>query len=82
MPVTVDITQDLRYQQGVEIGIEKGIEVGVEKGREEGVERGKAENRNEIAEKLLQEGLSVSFIQKVTGLPAYIIEMIAQRLKE
>lgn len=44
MPISYDITQDLRYKQGEKAGeargMERGIERGIERGMELGMERG------------------------------------------
>ena len=60
MPVTIDITKDLRYRQGVE--------------------EGKAEDRNEIAEKLLKRGMDILSVQEVTDLSLDKLKEIVRRL--
>jgi len=40
MPVSIDITKDLRYQQGIQKGEEKGFKIGEEKGFKIGEEKG------------------------------------------
>jgi hypothetical protein len=47
--------------------------------REEGREEGREERDAEIAKNALQEGLSVEFIQKITGLSTEIIQNLADR---
>jgi predicted transposase/invertase (TIGR01784 family) len=58
--------------EGEKIGIEKGIEKGKAEGERIGIEKGKAEGETaallKIAKNLLNEGLKVQDIQKVTGL--------------
>ncbi|MCY4524134.1 MAG: Rpn family recombination-promoting nuclease/putative transposase [Halobacteriovoraceae bacterium] len=59
-------------EQAEERGMEKGREEGMEKGREEGMEKGREEGmkkeRKTMALKLLQEGMEISFVSKVSGL--------------
>ena len=60
MPVTIDIRQDLRYQQG----------------REEG----KEEEKEKTAEKMLQNGIAITLVQNITGLPMSKLEEITKRV--
>ena len=48
--------QEYGYLKGVEEGIERGIEQGIEK------------EKNEIAKKLIKEGMNIDVISKITGL--------------
>ena len=48
-------------------GILKGQKQGLEQGREEGREEGKVAEREEVAVKLIKEGLENSIISRVTG---------------
>ena len=57
-------------------GLQKGIQEGMQKGKQEG----RKEAILEIAMQLLEEGLSVEFIAKVTKLPISEIEKLASRL--
>jgi predicted transposase/invertase (TIGR01784 family) len=52
----MDDALECRYEEGLEEGLEKGIE----KGREE--------EREEVARNALAQGLSLEFVQKITGL--------------
>jgi len=64
----------VRYEEGLEEGIEKGredgLEEGIEKGREEGLETAKIN----IARNLLSEGSTPEFVRKITGLDMDTIE--------
>jgi predicted transposase/invertase (TIGR01784 family) len=54
-------------------------EEGIEEGLERGLERGRGEGRVEIAKNALGEGVSVEFIQKITGLSTETIQSLATR---
>ncbi len=47
---------------------QKYIDEGIQYGIIQGIEKGKAEERVEIAKKLLPQGCSISLISSVTGL--------------
>ena len=55
-----------------EDGLQEGLQKGLERGREEGLEKG----REEIARKALDEGASIEFVRKITGLSAEEIEKL------
>ena len=74
MPITIDITQDLRYQQGKTEGKKEG--------KKEGKSEGKTEGKEEVAEEMLKNGIAISLVQNITGLPMSKVEEIAQRLKK
>jgi len=74
MAVTIDIREDLRYQQGLGEGIEKGIERGIEIGAERILFA--------TAEKMLINGMDISLVQSVTGLPKGKLEEIAKKLAD
>ena len=56
------------FAEGMEKGIEKGIEKGMEKGMEKGKEIGKEETIRQIIAKMLENGLPLTTIVKLTGL--------------
>ena len=68
MPVFIDITQDLRYREGVHIGKAEGIAEGMAVGKLEGKAEGKLEGKLEVAHDMLKMGLSLGLIRDVTGL--------------
>ena len=68
MPVFIDITQDLRYREGVNIGKAEGIAEGMAVGKLEGKAEGKLEGKLEVAHDMLKMGLSLGLIRDVTGL--------------
>ncbi len=51
-----------------EKGVLRGIEQGREQGREQGIAEGKHAEAIEIARKMVDEGIKVDFIKKITGL--------------
>ena len=59
-------------EEGKEEGLKKGRKEGLEKGREEGLktglEKGKKEISREIAQKLLEKGMTVEEVQEITNL--------------
>ena len=75
--------QSVKYNEGLEkgleegerIGIEKGEKIGIEKGEKIGIEKGKAEERAkahaekmETAKKMLQDGMPLELVAKYSGL--------------
>ncbi len=69
-----DIQDALEYakekaaEAGRKKGLEEGLEEGREKGLEEGREEGREEEKNNIAKKCLQKGISLEDIAELTGL--------------
>ncbi|MEL3908745.1 MAG: hypothetical protein P1P64_07010 [Treponemataceae bacterium] len=60
--------------EGISEGYEKGEASGIQKGLLEGLNKGKLEKARETTKNLLQIGLSVEQISKVTGLSESEIE--------
>ena len=52
------------YARGIEVGEKKGREEGIKEGREEGI----AEGIKQIAKNMLEEGVDIKTIVKLTGL--------------
>ncbi len=67
-------------EKGIIIGEEKGIKIGEEKGIIIGEEKGKKEREIEIAKKMLEQGLDIQTINKITGLSHREIEKIKTEL--
>ncbi|MDE1189008.1 MAG: Rpn family recombination-promoting nuclease/putative transposase [Pantoea sp.] len=61
------IAQQLE-QKGIEKGIEQGIEQGIEKGIQLGRQEGRNEGKLEVARTMLQNGLDMNTVMKMTGL--------------
>ncbi len=71
----IKLAQEAAYHEGQEEGREEGIKKGIEKGRKE--ERNKALKEKEtIAKKLLEEGLSIEKISSITNLSKKEIEKL------
>ena len=70
--VADDETQEELNKWDIEIatnkGIEQGIELGKKEGIEQGIEQGKAEEKIEIAKKLLAKNSSIEEIMELTEL--------------
>ena len=64
MPVTIDITKDLRYQQG----------------REDGIGTGAEQTLIATAKKMFANGLDISLVQNITGLDKILLEEIAAKV--
>jgi predicted transposase/invertase (TIGR01784 family) len=64
------VTHEAKFKEGIEKGKKEGIKEGIEKG----IEKGEKKRELEIAQNLLQEGLSYEQISKVTGLDLEIIK--------
>ena len=69
-----------KVEEGIEKGIKKGREEGEKRGEKRGIvigiEEGKKEKIQEVALKMLDEGMEVSIICKVTGLSKKQIEKL------
>ncbi|KJV77064.1 transposase [Rickettsia hoogstraalii str. RCCE3] len=67
-------------QEGKELGILEGLQVGEAKGIQigeaRGEARGKAEERVEIAKKMLSQGCNIALISSVTGLDKAFISSL------
>ncbi len=60
MPVFIDYTKDIRYKQGIEVGMKEGME----------------KKAIDIARKMFENGLDISIVQNVTGLDRSRLEEI------
>ncbi|MFM7578463.1 MAG: hypothetical protein ACKO5Q_16200, partial [Microcystaceae cyanobacterium] len=58
-------------------GLFKGEQQGFLKGERQGLLKGKLEGKLEVAQKLLERGLSVSEVASITGLTVEAIENIS-----
>lgn len=73
MPITYDITTDLRYLEGFEIGFRKGLEIAKE--------RVMQEKTNEMVRRLLiHGGLSIEIIASVANITVEQVRAIAADL--
>lgn len=72
MPITLDITKDLRYQEGLGKGKKQGREQGIEQGIEMGIEN--------TVKKMLLKGFDTDTIQEVSNLSKSKIEEIRKKL--
>ena len=63
-------------QEGLDEGIEQGIEQGIERGIEQGREQGREQERQEVAVKLLQEGMSTEKVASITGLSVEAVQRL------
>ena len=64
------------YNSGYHSGFEDGISKGYENGVSDGFETGRIENQKQTVKKMLENNLSVSMIEKITGLTKEQIEDI------
>ena len=72
----MDAAREKGRMIGQEEGRKEGIALGEERGRKEGIALGEERSREEIARKALAEGLSIEFVQKITGLSGEEIEKL------
>ena len=63
-------------KEGIVIGEKKGIKKGREEGIKKGREEGREEEKKEIALQMLQEGMEVALISKLTGLESKALEQL------
>ena len=68
---------DSREAEGEAEGEARGKALGVIEGKAEGLAEGKVEGKVNIAISLLEEGLSIEFIAKVTGLSPIEIKKLS-----
>lgn len=57
------------FEKGMTVGEERGIAIGEERGIAIGEERGEIRGINKIIQAMLEQGLAVSHISQITGLP-------------
>ncbi|CAK0752219.1 hypothetical protein CCP3SC5AM1_1890001 [Gammaproteobacteria bacterium] len=57
-------------EKGIKEGIEKGIKEGIEKGIKKGMEKGIKKKAGETARVMLDEGIDINLIAKITRLSA------------
>jgi len=57
------------FAEGMEKGMEKGIEKGMEKGMKEGREEGKKQAKQEMIANMLEMGISIVDMARITGIP-------------
>ncbi len=73
-----DIPKQLGRQEGLQEGLQKGLRKGLRKGLQEGLQeglqKGLIESRQEIAERMLRDGIDQDFICKYTQMSAEEIE--------
>jgi len=72
----IETGMEIGIEQGIKQGIEQGIEKGIEQGIEQGIEKGIETSKLAIARKLLAEGSSLEFIQKITELDLMTIKKL------
>ncbi len=75
------IAEKLR-EQGMKKGREQGMQEGREQGREQGIKEGERKGLEKTAMTMLQEGVEVAFIAKVTGLSVADIEQLQVSLEQ
>jgi predicted transposase/invertase (TIGR01784 family) len=68
--------------QGMQEGRERGMQEGREQGREQGIKEGERKGLEKTAMTMLQEGVEVAFIAKVTGLSVADIEQMQVSLEQ
>ncbi len=65
-------------QEGIEKGMQKGIQEGIEKGRQEGIEKGQQDAIKSSVIAMLNEGLELNLIAKISQLSLLDIKFINQ----
>jgi predicted transposase/invertase (TIGR01784 family) len=72
--------QRLVYNSDMDAAKEKGHMEGLQEGRMEGRQEGRMARQEEIARNALAEGLSIEFVQKITGLDLDTINNLARKI--
>ncbi len=67
MPFEYDVTTDLRFIQGKEVGIDKGIGIGIEQGIVLGKDEGKIEGKIEVILNGYPNGITISMLSNITN---------------
>ena len=60
---------------------ERGIQKGMQKGKQEGKQEGKIEGKQDIALRMLNEGVELAFISKVTDLSLADLKRLQEKNK-
>ena len=68
-------------EEGIEKGIKKGMKAGIKEGEKRGKEIGERLKTEEVAIKMLEEGIDEKTILKVTNLSIEEIEKIKKEIK-
>jgi predicted transposase/invertase (TIGR01784 family) len=63
-------------------GRQQGRQAGIQEGRREGIQAGSQERAEKIALTMLQEGVEVAFVAKVTSLSLSHVERLSLTLKK
>lgn len=58
--------------------IDEGMAKGIQKGRQEGLQEGHQKGKLEVAERLLSEGIELTFVAKMTGLSLERLETLQE----
>ena len=75
---SIDTAKREGKEEGLAEGMEKGLAEGMEKGMAEGMEKGMNQRSQEIARKMLANGMDAATVMEITGLS----ESQLQQLKE
>ena len=75
---SIDTAKREGKEEGLAEGMEKGLAEGMEKGLAEGMEKGMNQRSQEIARKMLANGMDAATVMEITGLS----ESQLQQLKE
>ena len=79
----LDMVSKLKYarRQGREEGKEEGKVVGIEEGKVIGIEEGRKQRDQELAKKLLADGLDIELVAKYTDLSLEEVKDIASNME-
>ena len=67
---SIDTAKREGKEEGLAEGMEKGLAEGMEKGMAEGMEKGMNQRSQEIARKMLANGMDAATVMEITGLSA------------
>jgi predicted transposase/invertase (TIGR01784 family) len=76
------LKKDMDYEASMDKKFDEGMKKGKMEGIQEGIEKGKTEERLQIAQNMLNQGLSIQNISSATGLSAKEVKKFQEETKK
>jgi len=80
MPFTYNLQEDIRFQQGLEIGVKRGVKLGKADGIKLGEERGIEKEQRSSIKKLLLKGFAIDQIVDLMGYERKLVLEVRSKL--